>query len=223
MAAPKPGGDKVTRNIVIGMVVFVVGVGVAFSMVSSKSSSTGVIPAAVSKSEGYGIVFNGDLKDKPVVDLWEDFQCPVCGQFEALNGAYMQQLITEKRAKVVFHILSFIGPESILAANAGACAADENQFLKFHSYLYATQSKTENSGLWSTQGLITAGAATSLTSDTFNRCVTGTKYAAWVNNVAADGAAKNINSTPTVFVNGKEIDRNTQYFDAAAFKKAVEG
>lgn len=221
--APKPAGDKITRYIVIGMVVFVVAIGVVFSLVSSKSSGSAAAPSSVSKSDGYGMVFNADLKGKPVVDLWEDFQCPVCSRFEALNGAYMQQLITEKKAKVIVHLLSFIGPESILAANAAACAADENKFLAFHSYLYAHQSPTENTGLWTSVGLLKAGAAVGLTSSEFAACVTSGNYSDWVTNVAADGAKKNINSTPTIFVNGKEIDRNTAYFDAAAFAKAVEG
>ena len=46
-------------------------------------------------------------------------------------------------------------------------------------------------------------------------------YAGWVKNIAADGAAKNVNATPTVLVNGKELDRNTQYMDPAAFQAAL--
>ena len=221
--AQQSGGDKITRNIVIGMVVLVISVGIAFSMLGNKSIGGAAIPSSVSKSDGYGLVFNGNLTGKPVVDLWEDFQCPICARFETTNGAYMQTLISEKRAKVVFHLLSFIGPESVLAANAGACAADESKFLQFHTYLYGHQSTTENSGLWSNDGLIKAGTAVGLTSSTFKSCITSAKYGSWVTNVANDGSNKKIDSTPTVFVNGKAIDRNTQYFDPLAFSGAVEG
>lgn len=224
--AKQSGGDKITRYIVIGMVVFVVAVGVVFSFVGNKSSTGASIPSSVSKSDGYGIVFNGDLKGKPVVDLWEDFQCPVCARFEASDGAYIRQLIESKKAKVVFHILSFIGPESILAANAAACSADEGKFLQFHSYLYAHQGK-ENTGTWTSTALINAGAATGLTSSKFKSCVNAGTYGGWVNNVANDGASKNINQTPTALVNGKEINRGTDvsspYFDPGLLKKAIEG
>ncbi|MDP1711471.1 MAG: thioredoxin domain-containing protein [Candidatus Nanopelagicaceae bacterium] len=215
------GGDKITRYIVIGMVVFVLAVGVIFSVMGNKASN-GAVPSSVSKADGYGIAFNADLKDVPKIDLWEDLQCPVCKQFEATNGDYIQKIITEKKAKVVFHVLSFIGPESILAANAVACSADEGKFLQFHSYLYKTQG-SENSGAWSNEGLITAGADAGLSSGKFKNCINNGTYTSWVSDVANDGAAKNINSTPTLFVNGKPLDRNTQYFDAAGFAAAVEG
>lgn len=219
--AKQSGGDKITRYIVIGMVLFVLAVGVIFSVMGNKASN-GAVPSSVSKADGYGIVFNGDLKGVPKVDLWEDLQCPVCKQFEATNGDYIKALITEKKATVVFHILSFIGPESILAANAAACAADEGKFVQLHAYLYKNQG-TENSGNWSNAGLITAGANAGISSGKYKSCVKNGTYTSWVNNIANDGAAKNINSTPTIFVNGKAIDRNTQYFDAAGFKAAVEG
>ncbi|HEX7404533.1 MAG TPA: thioredoxin domain-containing protein [Candidatus Nanopelagicaceae bacterium] len=222
----KSGGDKITRYIVIGMVVFVVAVGVIFSFVSNKSSNTAAVPSSVSKADGYGIVFNGDLTGKPVVDLWEDFQCPVCAHFEATDGAYMQQLILSKKAKVVYHLLSFIGPESILAANAGACAADQGKFLQFHSFLYSHQG-TENTGTWSNAALIVAGAAVGITDTKFATCVNTGKYNGWVTNISNDGATKNINQTPTLLVNGKEISRGTNvssaYFDPALLKKAIEG
>lgn len=222
----KSGGDKITRYIVIGMVVFVVAVGVIFSFVSNKSSNTAAVPSSVSKANGYGIVFNGDLTGKPVVDLWEDFQCPVCAHFEATDGAYMQQLILSKKAKVVYHLLSFIGPESILAANAGACAADQGKFLQFHSFLYAHQG-TENTGTWSNAALIIAGAAVGITDAKFPTCVNTGKYNGWVTNIANDGVTKKINQTPTLLVNGKEINRGTNvasaYFDPALLKKAIEG
>lgn len=218
--AQKSGGDKVTRYLVIGMVIFVVVVGTVFSVMSNKSK-TAAIPSTVSKADGYGIVFNGDVKGK-TVDIWEDLQCPICKQFESVNGTYIKDLISAKKAKVVFHLLSFIGTESVLAANSVACAADEGKFLQFHAYLYATQGN-ENTGTWTNAALIKSGAAVGLTSSKFTECINKGTYSGWVENVANDGSAQNVTSTPTVKVNGKEIDRNTQYMDAAAFKKAVEG
>ena len=114
--ATNSGADKGTRNLVIVMVLFIVAVGVIFSLISSRSNSTAAIPAAVSEADGYGIVLNPD--STPQIDVYVDYQCPACRSFELINGKYLNEVIEAKKAKVVFHPMTFIGPESILAANA---------------------------------------------------------------------------------------------------------
>ena len=213
--------DNITRNLVIGMVLLVVAVAVGVSFASNSAKTNAATPSSVEKSEGYGIVFNKGLSGVPKIDIWEDFQCPVCRNFESVVGSYVSQIVKEKKAKVIYHPLSFIGPESVRAANAAACAAEESKFDEFHSLMYKTQSTTENSGLWSNDNLVGLGATIGLTSDSFKTCVNKGSFLGWVNNIAADGAKKNVNSTPTVFVNGKEIDRNTQYMNLDGFKAAL--
>jgi protein-disulfide isomerase len=225
--APK-GPDNVTRNLVIGMVVLVVAVGAIFSVISNRENTSAALPSSVSQEDGYGIVFNDDLTGVPVIDIWEDFQCPVCARFEQTNGDYIERLIEEKKAKVVYHTLSFLGPESGLAANAAACASDENKFLGFHKAFYQNL-PAENSGAVTTDYLVGLGQGVGITSEKFKSCVANLDYQGWVNNVASAGSEKNVNSTPTVFINGKEIRRGTsgtdlgEYFDPSAFAKAVEG
>jgi protein-disulfide isomerase len=224
MAAPKKDKpkDNVTRNLVIGMVVLVLAVGVGVSFASNKAKVSAATPSSVEKSEGYGIVFNKGLTGVPKLDIWEDFQCPVCRNFEAVNSKQINDWITSKKVVAVFHPLSFIGAESAYLANAAACAADENKFLQIHTAFYANQAASENSGKWNPITLIAAGANTGIKSKNFATCVTKGKYQGWVTNVANDGQDKKIDSTPTVLINGKEIDRNQKnYFDAATFSSLV--
>jgi protein-disulfide isomerase len=209
------------------MVVLVVAVGAIFSVLSNKENKSAALPSSVSKADGYGIVYNADLTGVPVIDIWEDFQCPVCARFEQTNGDYIEKLIEDKKAKVIFHTLSFLGPESALAANAAACASDENKFLGFHKAFYKNL-PAENAGVVTAEYLIALGEFADIKSAKYGECVKNLNYKDWVNNVAASGGEKNINSTPTVFINGKELNRGDgkkdlgQYFDAAAFKAAVE-
>ncbi len=221
-AAQKPGKDNFTRYLVIGVVVAVVAIMVVPTVISKHKGVSQEIPATVSTADGYAISFNSGVANLPVVDVYEDFQCPICQQFEALNGKYITSLVTDKKATVKFHMLSFIGAESIRAANAGACANDENKFMDFHNALYANQPKTENSGEWTNERLIALGGAVGITSDTFKSCIKNMKYQGWVGKVADAGSKAGVNSTPTVFVGGKEIDRKTEYFSADKFKAAVE-
>jgi protein-disulfide isomerase len=220
--AQKPGKDNFTRYLVIGVVVAVVAIMVVPTVLSKTKSVSQEIPSTVAAENGYAISFNTELTGVPVVDIYEDFQCPICMQFEGLNGKYINSLITEKKATVNFHTLSFIGPESVRAANAGACANDEKKFVDFHLGLYANQPTAENSGAWSNDRLIEIAKAAGISGNTFTECVKSAKYQGWVGKVAEAGAKAGVNSTPTVFVNGKEIDRKTEYFSAEKFKAAVE-
>ena len=88
--------------------------------------------------------------------------------------------------------------------------------------MYANQPATENSGTWTSDRLIAIAGAVGIKSDSFNSCVKDMKYEGWVGKVAEAGSKAGVNSTPTVFVGGKEIDRNTEYFSADKFKAAVE-
>ena len=74
--AANNGGDKGTRNLVIVMVSFIVVVGVVFSLISNRSSTTAAVPASVSAEDGYGIVLNPNTK--PTIDVYIDYQCPAC-------------------------------------------------------------------------------------------------------------------------------------------------
>jgi protein-disulfide isomerase len=192
------------------------------TVLSKNRSISQEIPATVSADNGYAISFNTEDKTLPIVDIYEDFQCPICQQFEGLNGEYINSLITEKKAAIRFNILSFLGTESVLAANAAACSNDEDKFLDFHLGLYANQPGAENSGEWSAERLIAIGEASGITSSSFKSCVNDLKYEGWVAKVAEAASSAGVNSTPTVFVNGKEIDRNSEYFNADKFKAAVE-
>ena len=220
--SPKPGKDNFTRNLVVIVVVAVIGIMVVPTVLSKTKSVSQEIPATVSADHGYAISFNTELKNVPVVDIYEDFQCPICQQFEGLQGRYINSLITDKKATLRFHSLSFLGAESIRAANAGACANDENKFPALHLGLYANQPATENSGTWTFDRIIEIAAASGIKSTKFSDCVKSMKYEGWVKKVAEAGSKAGVNSTPTVFVNGKEIDRNTEYFSVDKFKAAIE-
>lgn len=215
----KPKKDTGTRNLVVGMVLLILLVGAGFSYYSNQSAKNVALPPSVSADKGYGMVFNPDAT--PKVDIYFDFQCPICKDFELINGGFISEITAAKKAQVIFHPMSFIGPESILAASAAGCAADYNKFLDFYYGMYQNQPATENSGAWDLEGLTSVGKKVGISDDGFKQCIKDGKYLKWVRNVANASAASNINGTPTVLVNGKALDRNTQYMDATAFRAAL--
>lgn len=224
--------DNTTRWIVIGMVLLVVVTGVVFSLFSQNSKENAslagldgttlkpAITSTIDIANGSPITFdNGAVT---VIDVWEDPQCPVCKLFEDANGDYIESLIREKKATVRYHVLSFLGDESVRAANASFCAADEGHYLDFHHALYAVQSPLENSGFWSNETLVNIGKKIGITSKTFADCVTkGSKVEIVKANY--DSMSKfGVQGTPTVFINGKKWERTQNEFSLEEFKAAVE-
>ena len=217
--AQQKGGDNITRNIVIGMVLLVVLAGVGASLFSSHSSKSSAKPIAAVAANGYGLTFNPSAKVK--VDFWEDFQCPNCRNFEAINNSYVNSLVKAGKIQAVYHTWAFIGPESTLAANAAACASDAGKFLEYHRSLYANQPSTENSGTWNNQVLVAIGRSVGITDKNFDKCVTSGKYVGWMSNIETDARKLGVHATPTVFVNGALMPQE-DYFDGAKFTSFLE-
>ena len=227
MASSK-SGDKGLRAIVIGMIVFVISVTGIFIYFDKKPATNVSAPASISQADGSGLVFNPELTNQ--IDIWEDFQCPACRSFTAVNNEYITKIILEKKAKVVYHPLTFIGErssngvnESVIAANAAACAMDEGKFLEMHELIYQNQG-AENTGRYSKEFMIMLGIQAGLSSAKYQDCVSNGKYDDWTKASASYAAVKNVNSTPTVSVNGKELSRETpdnDYNNPAKFQAAL--
>lgn len=219
---PKKPGDKFTRYLVIGMIAFVLLAGVGAALAKNSSNSHVALPSTVSKANGYGITFNPTAKVK--VDIYEDFRCPNCRNFEAVNNSYVNGLVRSGKIQAVYHPMHFIASDSQLTAAAAACAADQGKFLEMHTALYVNQPSAaqmaENSPYWTNTQLALLGHAVGITSKTFDSCINNGKYLNWSNNINSDAAAKNINATPTILVNGKALPLATDY-SKKAFTKVL--
>ncbi len=225
-------GDTTTRWIVIAMVLLVIISVVFFSKWNENEKKNAslaglegmklnpAITATIDTDNGSAIVLNpGSTK---VIDIWEDPQCPVCKNFEDAIGDYVDSLVREKKATVRFHVLSFLGDESVRAANASFCAADEGQYLDFHHALYAVQSPLENSGFWSNEKLVSIGQKIGISSTTFSDCVTKESKLEFVKANYDSMSKFGVQGTPTVFINGKLWERTNPNFDLGEFSAAVE-
>lgn len=230
-------GDPFTRWLVIGMVTLVIAVGVGFSLTNEKSASTqslvaldsftptGAVSSVVSPADGDGIVFNQGLPLK--IDIFEDFQCPICKLFEEPIGGYLTSLIKDKKAQVTYHPLSFLGndsadDESIAASNAAYCAADEDKFIDMHKALYVVQSQAENSGFLNNKNLIAIGKKAGISSPTFEACITNKSKMMNVVAATQSMARYKVQGTPTTLINGEVWNRQLPGFDLGEFKAAVE-
>ena len=231
-AAKSSGGDKFTRWLVIGMVTLVVASGAIFSVVGEKTKANEsfailsdfkvgpTVVSTVDEANGSGITFNNGAAK--TVDIWEDPQCPVCKTFEQANGEFIDELVRTKKANVVYHVVSFLGNESVAAANAAYCAADEGRYLDFHKAMYLVQPVLENSGFFSIENLIKIGSYAGLKTQSFSDCVSKGSKLDKVKAAYESMAKYNVQGTPTVFFNGKKWERQNNAFLPSEFAAAFE-
>jgi protein-disulfide isomerase len=191
-----------------------------------KAPVTATLPPGVSQAGG-GVVV-GDPTAPVVLDLWEDFQCPVCKGFEAANANTIKTQVADGSLQVVYHPLSFLDQNnhntaSTLAANAFGCADAAGKALAFHNKVYENQPAVEGTGYTADQ-LIQWGQQVGITDPSFATCVNAGTYDNWVQQVEASGGTNGITGTPTLVVNGKRVsdsDRAAMTTDPTLFTKAL--
>jgi protein-disulfide isomerase len=153
--------------------------------------------------------------DGPVlVEVYLDFLCPACKQFETTTQPTIDQLIEANKIRLVWHPLGFLDGNSAppgystRAANAAACAANEGKIGDYGINLFAVQPPEGSAGLTDDQ-LIEIGGPLGLNAPSFAQCVRGGTYKPWVANVDDKAAQRGLVQTPTVYVNGTQLQQNT--------------
>lgn len=128
-----------------------------------------------------GIVVVGSADAKVTLDVYEDFLCPACRQFEETYGTDIEKHVADGTVQVHYHMLPMLNEQSdppgysMDSANAGLCAADAGQFPAFHKSLFANQPEEGSRG-WDRQQLAKLGTTLGVTGKDFTACVTSGKY-----------------------------------------------
>jgi protein-disulfide isomerase len=154
-----------------------------------------------------------DMKDAPVMGdpkaivtlvEYSDFECPVCRN---LHGLLRDMLPKYPQVRVVFKDfpLETLHPWARTAALAGRCAYNQNPaaFWKMYDLIYDQQEIISASNAW-TKMTDFAGQA-GLNAETFKSCMASSSAAAAVDASRTNGQALEVNSTPTIFVNGRRV------------------
>ncbi len=144
--------------------------------------------------------------DAPVtIDLYSDFQCPVCRRADMTIRSLAARYIDTGKAKVVYHNFAFIGQESEWAAQAAECANDQGKFWEYASYMFDNQTG-ENVGAFSQANLKKFASGVKLDTTAFNACFDSGKYANLIQQEKAEAQARNIRATPSFYINGQFIE-----------------
>jgi protein-disulfide isomerase len=197
------------------VLVSIIGVGVQ----SGRAKIAGTL-TATHASPSKGVVYGKAAA--ATVDVYEDFQCPNCMDFENQVGATLDRDVIANLAQVRFHPISILDSSSngnrysSRAANAAICASDVSVdfFVKYHNYLYGKDKAgkqiqpTEGSSGRTDADLIGYADAVGITATdktTFSTCVNTEEHKAVVEAMTEQASRRGVTGTPTTYVNGKKL------------------
>jgi protein-disulfide isomerase len=158
------------------------------------------------------------------VEVYLDYLCPACRQFEQQAGATIERLLAERRITMVYHPVAVLDRYSTnqyssrSAAGAG-CAADAGRLVQYTNALYADQPAEGGPG-HTDDRLVALAATAGLSDDTFGPCLREGRYADWVTHVTDGMSRRGVNGTPTVFVGGRKLANPTAENLLAAVEQA---
>lgn len=236
-ATPKSRGGA--NRIVVATVVAVLaiaaivgGVVVADQNRRAEVSKGGSSLPTGASAMGAGLVANPSAPaNVPTLDIWADFQCPACKQFEDAFGNQVNEMAQNNEIRLRVHMLSFLdknlgNDSSNRSANAGFCAADQDAFLPFFRGIYAIQPAQEGRGYTDAQlkQVAQASGINGAGIDRWQKCYDAREHNQYVESVQTQSAKDGVNSTPTVKLDGKllQLQGLTPQSFAAQVKAATQ-
>jgi protein-disulfide isomerase len=181
---------------------------------SQRSGEYNTPPGA--SEDATGIVGGGG---KVIVDVYEDFICPACRQFESSAGATLDRLVADGRARIVYHPVAYLNRLSTTeyssrSSAASGCAADGGKFREYAKALFERQPPEGSAGLSDDQ-LIEIGTSVGLNAGSFGSCVRDGTYETWTEHVTDAASERGVTSTPTVLVAGSPVEPTAEAVTAA--------
>jgi protein-disulfide isomerase len=148
--------------------------------------------------------FLGDPKAPVTLVEFSDFECPVC---RSLHDVMRGMLKNYPQVRVVFkdYPIEVLHPWARTGALAGRCAyqQDPAAFWKMYDAIYDNQDIISAENAWMKMSEYAGQAG--LNADTFRACMASPEAAAAVDASRANGQKLDVNSTPTIFVNGRRL------------------
>jgi protein-disulfide isomerase len=205
------------KKIVIGgIAIAVVGAAVGISIALAGNGGSGgplVVPANASGPNGTVIVY-GNPDNKNVLDVYEDFRCPVCDKLEQADGPTIQQLADNGTYAIHYHLATFLdanlggsGSKNALAAAGAALNESTAKFKQFHDVLYANQPNEQDDAFANTGHLLDLAAKVpGLVTPDFTKAVQDGTYKPWAGKVNDAFNSSGVSGTPTLKLNGKQLE-----------------
>ena len=217
---------RLNRILGVAAAILAVGLIAVFAVVLFQDGSNraqqaaSVVTPPDATADGKAIVVSpGKAADgAPVVEIFFDYQCPVCKQFEQFFGDTLEALAESGQIELRYRTMTFLdaqlGNDSSVQAGIGAACADTvGRYSDYHDAVFAAQPATEGDGYSAVLLRDTIPETISLTGrdlETFQSCFDNASTKPFVDKAAELGmqdeqAVNKRVATPIIHVNGHDL------------------
>jgi protein-disulfide isomerase len=144
---------------------------------------------------------------------FEDFQCPYCLRYSITQEpALIREYVKTGQLQIIYQSLPILGDESVNAAEAAQCAADQDEFWLYHNLLFLTQAQAGQSsneqrqvGRFSADKLKGMASTLGLDRAAFDSCYDSGKYFQLIEDQYQQAHDYGLTGTPGFVINGKPL------------------
>ncbi len=173
----------------------------------------------------------GPDKASTVVIEFSDFQCPFCAMASGLpswindyatkygdligSAGKIQKMASDGKLRFIYVPMSFLGEESVFAAQAGLCANQQGKFWEMHDAIFSAHDGQEGTGKYSKAKLkVIAEGINGININVFSDCLDKDRTLSDVG-VVSNTAQTAATGTPTFYVNGVKMSGSWKQLSAA--------
>ncbi|MDO8658840.1 MAG: thioredoxin domain-containing protein [Candidatus Levybacteria bacterium] len=163
------------------------------------STNSTITPAKVSKTD----IAIGNKNAKTVLIEYSDFQCPACAYYHPI----LKQLLSDFNGKILFVYRFFplqTHKNAMISSGAAYASSLQGKFWEMHDMIFENQ----NSWAESTDAqsvFVSYAEKLKLNTDKFKKDINSDSTKKFINDQAQEGINIGVNSTPTFFLNYKQI------------------
>lgn len=121
-----------------------------------------------------------------------------------MKPALFREYVDTGKVKFVYKHMAILGQESVWAAEASECAADQGKFWEYHDLVFDRQAG-ENQGAFNKDKLLAMAQELKLDMARFEPCLKNDQTQGRVQADTQEGQQVGVRGTPTFFVNGRAV------------------
>ncbi|GAB3761142.1 DsbA family protein [Microlunatus parietis] len=148
----------------------------------------------------------GPADAKVTIDMYYDYSCPHCKEYDAATAKTYEQLLGEGNLAINFRPIQFQSQYGQTAGNASAAvvAYQPADWLAFHSALFVNH--TEQTDIWQNADFKAFAEQNGVTNPEALKAIEDGKYSSWITGNTGEAVKAGVQGTPTVIINGEKSE-----------------